>query len=1530
MAFQGCSDNVSTDYLKEGFANPPQQSRPQVWWHWIDGNITKDGIKKDLEWMKRIGIGGFHHFDVSAMSTQLVDNRLVYMHDDWKDAFQYAVRLADSLDLEMTIASSPGWSHSGGPWVEPEDGMKKIVWRQTRVHGNQSIDMPLPEPFTATGSFQNQSGGENPTECYGDIATVAVKLADDYRDISELGVKVSSSNGPVSSVDVLTDNDFTTGVSLSGESWIQYSFDTPQTFCALSVGSAGSGGAIASMLGSAAPEMVLQTKDESNRWCDAVTIPSSPSSSQTISFAPVTSRDFRLKVKAQNGGEFAMLAAMFGMNMPSASETFIPEFNLYNTNRINHVEAKAGYVIDPNASRYVTAEGASVQEVIDITSKVSDGRIKWDVPQGEWAIYRFGWSLTGKQNSPAPAEATGLEVDKMDPGAWSRYFHNYFDMYKQASAGLMGKKGITAILTDSYEAGIENWSPTLPEEFKKRCGYDLINWLPVITGEVIGSTAQSEKFLFDFRTTQGEMIAKNYDLLSDIAAEYGIMTRYSESHESGRVYLVDGMDVKRTATIPTSAIWTPSTEDIDSELTMRVADLRESSSVSHIYGQNLAAAESFTSSGLGGNAYACGPADLKKVADLEFASGINRIIIHETAHQPLDDKVPGLGLMVNGQWFNRHETWAEYAKPWIDYLSRSSFMLQQGRQQADILCYYGEDGNVTSIYNQEAFAVPDGYNYDFINPTALLDAIDVKDGRLVTRSGMSYSVLVLDRNCEIMSEKISQRIEQLRSKGAVIVSDHEALVEALKSVPADYISDSKVRVVHRDLGKKQIWWVANPLRQEKRIHISFNVSGLKPQVWDPMDGSIRDVEYTISDSRTEVILDMDPEDALFVVFDAKADKQSTVLPRQETISSSMITSPWKVSFQENRGAPKSIEMESLSSLSESDIDGVRYFSGTASYSNCFEVNEIPESLTLSLGEVSNIAEVFINGKSAGILWKQPYEVDITSLVHEGKNDLKVDVTNLWVNRLVGDAKSSPSDRITYTSFAFYNEYSSLIPSGLIGPVSLVSKENVLPPLTQASTALGLVKGVEKDKSGFFYGIPYAEPPVGDLRWKAPVPSKGWDGVLDCTSVREVAPQVQNPQYGASVWPMSEDCLYLNVVTPAKSAEEKLPVLVWIHGGAFKTGSANESSTERFAKEGIVCVSIAYRLGALGFLAHPDLTSESGYSGNYGILDMIEALKWVQNNISSFGGDPTKVTIAGQSAGAMAVNVLCSSTLSSGLFARAISQSGGFYGPSGEDRLADGSVCDLSSAERQGLAFASRMGASDLKTLREMPYEAFLSDSLSNADLYGFWAIRDGHVLSENPSEDITGNISILVGTNSDDGGMFVGKTTVGEYKKFVKETFKDSSDDILSAYKASTDEESSFAMADICRDVTFAYPTWHWATRQAEVENSGVYLYYFDQPLVLPFIQTSTRGANHVTESLHLLGTLTEMLGISDPVGPQMYRYWANFIKTGNPNEEGLIYWPQFDNNTESVMHFLNGCSLIGTPNLQQLNALKKYYESKQ
>ena len=1087
--------------IKQNFQNPPNASKLRVWWHWMNGNVTIDGIQKDLEWMNRVGIGGFHNFDASLGTPQIVKKRLTYMTPKWKEAFKFTTNLADKLGLEMAIAASPGWSVSGGPWVPAKDGMKKYVWSETRIKGGQTFTGTLPKPPSNTGKFQDlpmeasfSSGvvSKVPTY-YQDISTIAYKIPENEKPLSELNPVISSSGGTFT-LDLLMDGNLEKTIILPSESakgfaWIQYHFPKPQIIKGVTVVGGGDKGPFG-FFGDMKEARGIEASDDGVIFKKICFIPAGNLLQQTIAFPSTTASYFRITFK--NLPALPNLQAMFGSTAPPPKPplgTEIAEVVLHTSTRINSFEEKAGFSTSPETGNFLTPQSDDFikeNEIIDLTSKVkADGTLDWTVPSGNWMILRFGYSLTGHENHPASPEATGLEVDKLDKTAVRNYLENYLDQYKDATGGMMGKKGLQYMVTDSYEAGSANWTENMASEFAKRRGYDLKKWMPVLTGRIVKSSEESEHFLWDFRKTLSELVVENhYEQIGDLLHARG-MGRYSESHEDKRVLVADGMEIKKKADIPMSAMWTPgSLGRGNNESVGYQADIRESASVAHIYGQNLVAAESMTALG---NTWAYSPERLKRTADMEMAMGLNRFVIHTSVHQPSDEKFPGLGLGPFGQWFTRHETWAEQAKPWTSYLARSCYMLQQGKFVADVLYYYGEDNNITSLFKDKLPDIPKGYNYDFINSDALINVLTVINGKLETPSGMQYRILVLDENAKKMSLPVIKKIRDLVRAGATVtgikpemtpsLSDNvdefraivrevwesnyknvstnlmkmnegqslEKVIQNMKIQPDFTYSktDEKTEVlyVHRKLSNQDIYWVNNRNDRVEDIEGSFRISGKIPELWNAQTGESKKVSYKIENGRTIIPLHLETWDAYFIVFKESTRLANFTVPKTSEEQILQIETPWKVSFQEGRGAPSNATFNTLKSWTENTDSGIKYFSGTAFYKNTFTVPSHAKGVyEIDLGDVKNLAEVIINGKSQGIIWKKPFKLELKDALKSGENSIEIMVTNLWVNRLIGDQQPDIKTKITYTTMPFYRADSPLLPSGLMGPVKVSIKK----------------------------------------------------------------------------------------------------------------------------------------------------------------------------------------------------------------------------------------------------------------------------------------------------------------------------------------------------------------------------------------------------------------------------------------------------------------------------------------------------------
>jgi para-nitrobenzyl esterase len=480
---------------------------------------------------------------------------------------------------------------------------------------------------------------------------------------------------------------------------------------------------------------------------------------------------------------------------------------------------------------------------------------------------------------------------------------------------------------------------------------------------------------------------------------------------------------------------------------------------------------------------------------------------------------------------------------------------------------------------------------------------------------------------------------------------------------------------------------------------------------------------------------------------------------------------------------------------------------------------------------------------------------------------------------------------------------------------------------------GLVEGVVQDNLTVYKGIPFAAPPVGDLRWRGPQPGQKWQGVRKAD---QYAAGCMQSMGGPPPSGLSEDCLYLNVWTPAKSPKDRVPVLVWIYGGGFNGGATSIPVHDgaKLAKRGVVLVSIGYRVGVFGFYAHPELSAESTQhvSGNYGLLDMMAGLQWIQRNIAAFGGDPKRVTIFGESAGGIAVSMLSASPLAKGLFHGAISQSGGSFGPASHAPTPGENMRVLADAEASGAEFAKAAGAASLKELRALPAERLLDTGRRQRGMA--WPIVDGWVI---PGDQYKlyeagrfNDTPILVGYNSDEGLSFTRVRAAAEYVAGVRERYGPFADRLLAAYPTAGDSVPKTAR-DLARDSAFGWHTWVWARLQSSRGKGKAFLYYFDQhPEHAADSPEADHGAPHGVDVPYVFENL-ETMGRPATDGDRhisdaMAAYWTNFAKRGDPNGDSLPAWPAFSDGSPAAMYFAGAPHTGSVPSEPSLRVLDSYF----
>jgi len=1069
---------------------------------------------------------------------QAVEKKTIFMTPEWLDALRHAAAEADRLGLEMSMAASGGWSETGGPWVAPEQAMKKVVWSELQIEGPRQFSGKLPQPPSVNGPIRDlrraerSMGGQqaappppDPT-LYGDSVVLAYRTPEDEVRMADLSPKVTSSAGAIDA-SALTDENLATSISLpvpedGKPAWIQFEFARPFRARAFSVAVASTGG-----YGSSMPLGTVQASDDGNTFRTLVVLPGQehnirPIMVRTFAFPETTARYYRVELTRPSYG-------MRGIRIPGAAGPGLggapgggggggrgvtqggrsynfTEMVFHSSARVNRWEDQASFapLFEYDSAATPTVGGAAVIDrstIVDLTSKFSkDGTLDWEVPGGRWTILRMGYSLTGAKNNPAVPVSQGFEVDKMNPRHVEAYFRGYTDPISKALGPLFGKS-LRFLLMDSFEANSQNWTDEMISEFRKRRGYDPIPYLPALAGRVVESGEVSDRFLWDFRRTLADLFAEcHYGTMSELLHQRG-MGLYAEAAGISLPILEDTLLTKKYVDVPMGefwvrgAGWVPPVPAIpylgqDNRQNDYWADCRGAASAAHIYGKQVVGAESFTGGGYEN------PALLKWMADYWAAQGINRFIFHTSAHQPLDTK-PGNTMV--GTHFNRNITWAELALPFTTYLARTSFLLQQGQFVGDIAYFVGEGIPASVPYWEKVKPeAPSGYDYDFVNTDVLLHRMTVQDGRLVLPDGMSYAVLVLPES-DRMTPHVLRKVCELVEAGATMVgpkpvkspslggygaADKEvaaladeiwggadgrtiwqnsygkgkviwglplADVLAMQHVAPDVEythpeTDTLLVSIHRWAGDTDIYFLSNQRNRAEDVQVRLRVNGKAPELWHSDTGATEPAEYATANSRTTVPLHLEARESVFVVFRQAATSPSRQLARPVRTSLSTISGPWDVSFPPGLGAPERIRLESLTSLTAHSEEGVKSFSGTATYTKDVEAPQTwfraGAKILLDLGAVRDIAEVRVNGKALGILWKAPYVVDVTGILKTGKNRLEIKATNQWTNRIAGDRALPAEKKILAQApsggFGGFGGTQSPPESGLLGPVTVVS------------------------------------------------------------------------------------------------------------------------------------------------------------------------------------------------------------------------------------------------------------------------------------------------------------------------------------------------------------------------------------------------------------------------------------------------------------------------------------------------------------
>ena len=1067
------------------FVHPPDVAKPWVFWYWMQAAVSREGIRADLQAMKEVGIGGAYLMPINGAANPPIYTPVAeQLSPAWWGMVSYAMQQADSLGLKLAMHACDGFAVAGGPWIDAEHSMQKVVWTRMSVDvaaagvsapGGGVVDMVLARPETNVNYYRDIAVFAYPTPMGWDQSTrtmvprVTTSTGAGAQYLVEGGKESFKSDEPC---------------------WIQYAFERPFT-CRTIV--------IHAVNNYQAQRLIVEASDDGvtfkrvgrlvpprHGWEDG-------DEDVTHAIPAVTARYFRFvydKAGSEPGAEDLDAAKW----KPSLKVSGI---QLLAAPAVNQFEGKNGSIWRVSrASEVPDSLCIDPRRIVDLTGKMdSTGHLVWQAPAGHWTILRIGHTSTGHTNATGGG-GKGLECDKFDSRVVELQFDKWFGEAVRQAGPELAAKVLKIFHVDSWECGSQNWSPVFRSEFRKRRGYDLYRWLPVMAGVPVGSADSSERFLHDVRQTIMELVHdKFYVTMARLAHEKGCVF---SAESVAPTMTSDGMLHFSEADIPMGEFWMRSpTHD-------KPNDMLDAISGAHVYGKALVQAEAFTELRLSWDEH---PGMMKALQDRNYALGINRMVFHVFTHNPWMDRKPGMTLGGVGNFFQRDQTWWAQSKAWIDYTQRCQWLLQQGRPVADIAVFTGEEiprravlperlvGILPGLMGVERVrseavrlaneGVPTtkapngvvhsanmadpadwldplhGYAFDSFNPDVLLRLAKVVNGRVVLPGGASYGLLVWPGGRE-WSKAVGLKFLQLVREGANLLIDTvggyrsigsgrvgkgRIIIGPLRDSSLDGIGIQRdfetaatgVTYTHRTAADFDIYFISNQLDRANSFYASVRLVGREPELWNPVTGRISPVEkWSVSNGRTKFGLVLGAAGSVFVVFRrAAAPPVDRGYPYAEGLMGphvlKKIEKGWALQFDTAYGGPAAAEKaDSLFDWSRSTDSAIRYYSGSVVYTNTFILNSYGGKVYIDPGKVANVATVYINGIDCGTVWTVQ-ALDITKAVHAGRNELRVVVTNTWANRLTGDQRLPVDLRRTWTTSPWKSD-GVLLPAGLLGPV----------------------------------------------------------------------------------------------------------------------------------------------------------------------------------------------------------------------------------------------------------------------------------------------------------------------------------------------------------------------------------------------------------------------------------------------------------------------------------------------------------------
>jgi hypothetical protein len=895
--------HAGQDALEESFKNPPSSAKPFTWWHWMNGNISKEGITLDLEAMKRVGIGGVQCFNVGA---GIPKGPVEVLSPEWVELTRHAINEAGRLGLEFDMHNCPGWSSTGGPWVTPELSMQQVVWSETLVDGGKQVNTALPKPFSKL-------------DFYKDTYVIAFPSLDGEKQTMQQLVSKASNNKGTVDISSLSTADLSNGVDVTpadenAPGYLSFEFAQPFEARSILVYSAPITGSSVTSKGIPANTLLLESSNDGTTFTKVAEIKRAGANIEMLAISNFDS----------------VQAKYFRVSVPQATRIagvkLSPAARIVNwTSKVNFPGAGGAGGANNGTSSilqavlFETTAIINTDAVIDVTPYMDkNGQLNWQAPVGNWTILRMGHTAIGRKNNAAPDSGAGLETDKYSKEAYDYHFNKMFenllpDLKQQAAKGKVG------LLVDSYEVGMQNWTPKLPEEFKQRRGYDFVKYLPAFTGRVVGSVDTTERFLWDLRRTHADMMADNYQgHFAELCKKNGMLA-YTEPYNNAPF---EEMQAGSKVNINMGEFWIRGPHFYPS--------VKLAASIAHVYGQRvdgkqIVGAESFTGDNIHSK-WQEYPYAMKAHGDYMYTKGLNRFIFHRYAHQPHPTALPGMTMGTWGFHFDRTNTWFEKSNKWLEYAARCQSVLQQGNFVADILYYTGDDapGEDFSMMYTPNPAPPKGYDYDFINNEALLDRVDISNGRITLPDGVSYRVMVVPAR-RTMTVEVLRKLAELVDKGMILIGNPPAATPGLSTgsdeelkrltsrvwgdfkegltaersvgfgkvffnqsiqdvfdnlnikpdFEASAKNDAAINYIHRTIGNGEVYFVANRRRRKETVVATFRVTGKQPELWNADTGEIIPLNvYTVEQGRTKVPLQFEPSGSMFVVFRSPASNKN--------------------------------------------------------------------------------------------------------------------------------------------------------------------------------------------------------------------------------------------------------------------------------------------------------------------------------------------------------------------------------------------------------------------------------------------------------------------------------------------------------------------------------------------------------------------------------------------------------------------------------------------------------------------------------